>query len=229
MKEKQILTCLNDVNERYITEATPTKKQIRKYTVAKWCAIAASLVLLFTFGVQSLLSKFYMPSYTVTLDGGNEITFFSSDTPVSNLDIALVGMRALTSIESDMIFGAYDVDAYVGFNEITNEFIYLEGTLNEMKIIVRSSDLYPDIVLDGKEHFSTIQNIPVSTGYFLTETNSQGNQTAIVHASFKVGNYTIQLEDSGPKSECSNLCTSLAQTIDTMIQTCSFDFEQIQP
>ncbi len=186
------------------------------------------LILVFAFSAWILLQKFNAPSYTVALSDGNKITFAPSDAQTSNQDIALVGMRALTPMESDAIFGAYNVDAYVGFEENTTEFIYLEGTLDEMKIIVRGSDLSPDLILDGKENLSTIHDIPVSTGYFLTKANSQGNQTAIVYASFEVGNYTIQLETSGPKAECSNLCNSLAQTIETMLQTTSLNFEQIK-
>lgn len=227
MKKEQLYEVIGDINESYVNEAHGTAKKKSRAVWTKWVAIAASLALVVGLGVRFLQGSGNQP-YTATLSNGNEITFIKGEHGVSNLDIALVGMRALSDAETNAVFGNVAVDANVGFEEGTNEFVYLEGTIDGFDITVMRSDISPDTVIDGEESASDIDGVAVLAGYFLTKANSQGNKTAIVYASFEVGNYTIYLETSGAEAENEDLCNALADEIQKLIDTASFDFSQIK-
>lgn len=226
MKKEQLYEVIGDINENYVNEARGTIKKNSRAVWTKWVAVAASFALVIAIGIAFLQGPGNQP-YTATLSNGSEITFVKGEHGVSNLDIALVGIRALSEVETSAVFGNVTVDADVGFEEGTNEFIYLEGTVDGFDITVARSDISPDTVIDGDESVSDIDGVSVSAGYFLTKANSQGNKTAIVYASFEVGNYTIYLETSGAEDESEDLCNALAEEIQKLIDTASFDFSQI--
>ena len=231
MKRKKIFETIDNINPKYIDEATeyiPQAKTVSKSWI-KWGSLAACFALVVALGIGIMPKQFGNQSYVVSLSNGKEMTFaHSSENGTSSLDIAIVGMRALTEEEASALFGDCNVNASVGFEENTNEFIYLEGTLDEYKIVVTRSDVSPDIIVDGKETASDIDGVNVSAGYFITKANSQGNKNAIVYASFDTNNYTVYLETSGTEDDKETLCNTLAEEILKLIETSNFDFGQIK-
>lgn len=225
MTNEKLYEAIGDISDKKIKEA----KQIRKTKQPvwlKWGTMVACLCLVVVSIIGIGITN-NNKSYTAILSNGNQIIFYNGDNSIGDSDMALAGMRDLTETEASEIFGNIDVDAYVGFEEKTNEFIYLEGKLDNYKIVVTRSDVSQDTVIDGDESVSDINGVSVSAGYFLTKANSQGNKTAIVYASFEVGNYTIYLETAGIEKERDTLCNVLAEEIQTLLETANLDFEKI--
>lgn len=227
MKRINISEMINNINLKYVDEAiayTEDKKKAAHRTGwRKWGVIAACFVLVAVLGIGIVQSS---KPYTVTLNNGNQIIFFKGDNGIANSDMALAGIRGLTKTEASEIFGDMDVDAYVGFEENTNDFIYLEGKIDDFKLLVLRSDISPDTIFVGSEYRSTIDGVSVLAGHGLA--NNQGNKVAIVYASFEVGNYTIYLETAGNKSEIHDLCNALAEEIQKLIKSANLDFEIIR-
>lgn len=226
MKEMRILDNLNQVDDKFISEAAPRYALVKRSGWIKWVAVAASIVLASALGIDLLRQSSH--PYTATLSNGSKITFVKSEISTSNLDIAVVGVRDLSETEASAVFGNLAVDADVGFEEDTNEFIYLEGTLDGFKIVVTRSDVTTDTVIDGVESVSNVNGVSVSAGYFLTKVNSKGTRTAIFYGSFDVDNYTVYLENSGKEGQSNGLCNALAQELQKLIETANFDFGQIK-
>ena len=228
MKKEKLFEVIGNINDNYINEGHAAAKKSRPVWV-KWAAMAACLALVVALGIGIMPNQFGKHSYVVSLSNGKEMTFAqNSENGISSLDIAVVGMRALTEAEASALFGDCTVDASVGFEEKTNEFIYLEGKLDNYKIVVTRSDVSPDTIVDGEETASDIDGVKVSAGYFITNANSQGKKNAIVYASFNTNNYTVYLETSGTKGDKETLCNALAEEILKLIETSNFDFAQIK-
>ena len=231
MKKEKLFDIIGDVDEKKVITAGRTmsdRKTIRPAWM-KWGAMAACLALVVALGVGIMPQLFGNQSYVASLSNGSQMTFTKgSENGISNLDIAVVGMRTLSEAEASALFGDCEVDASVGFEEKTNEFIYLEGKLDNYKIVVTRSDVSPDTIIDGEETASDIDGVKVSAGYFITNANSQGKKNAIVYASFNTNNYTVYLETSGTESEKETLCNALAEEILKLIETLDFEFEQIK-
>jgi len=224
MTNEKLYEAIGDISDKKIKEA----KQVRKAKQPiwlKWGAMAACLCLVVVSIICIGIINNNKP-YTAILSNGNQITFNKGDR-IANSDIPIVGIRELNETEASEIFGDINVEATVGFKEVTNDFISLEGNIDNFDIKVLRSDISPDTVIDGDESVSDINGVSVSAGYFLTKANSQGNKTAIVYASFEVGNYTIYLETSGIEKERDTLCNVLAEEIQTLLETANLDFEKI--
>lgn len=225
MKKENLYEVLGDISENYVAEAHfDTKKRVRPLWL-KWGTVAACFVLILAIAIGLI---YHNQSYTVSLSNGSEITFTKNTQNVASFDIALVGIRALSEAESGAIFGNMVVDAYVGFSEKDNGFIYLEGTIDGFKIIVTRSDVSRCTIVEGIEATTKVNEVMVSAGYFLTGSNSKDNRTAIVYISFEAGDYTVYLETTGNESEKNDLCDALAEEALKLIETASFDFKQIQ-
>lgn len=228
MKKENLYEVLGDIQEEYVNEAHGTAKKKARPVWLKWGAIAACLALICAIGIGLAQKVGINQPYTTNLNDGSKITFVQSGTMISNLDIAIVGVRPLGETEASAIFGDAAVEADVGFEENTRDFIYLEGTVDGFGMKVMRADVSPDTVIVGEESKSSVNGVPVSAGYFLTKPNSQGNQTAIAYASFAVGNYTVYLDSSGTKEESKTICNALAEEIQKLIETASLDFSQIK-
>ena len=228
MREKRILDNLGKVDDKYIAEAAPGLKKKKRPVWAKWIAVAACLALFSAIGTGLIWQGSHAGSYTANLSDGSEILFVQRESVAPSLDLAMVGVRNLSETEAAAVFGDLAVDAYIGFEETTHEFICLEGTVDGFHIIVMRSDISPDTVIESEDITSDINGVSVVAGYFVTEANSQGIKTAVFFASFIAGNYTVYLKASGTEEESNIVCSALAEEIRKLTETASLDFGQIQ-
>lgn len=229
MTNEKLYEVIGDISDNKIKEA----KQVRKGKQPiwlKWGTMVACICLVVASIIGVGITQSSKP-YTAILNNGNQIIFYEGDNSIKNSDmkLAVEGIRELTETEASEIFGNIDVDADVGFEKNTNEFIYLGGSIDNFKVLVLRSDIPLDDTFNvEKESISVIDGVSVSAGYFLTKANSQGNKTAIVYASFEVENYTIYIETAGNESERDNLCNALAEEIQKLLEKANLDFEKIK-
>lgn len=228
MKKEELFDIIGEVDEEKVKAAGQSlskKKHSHKIWI-KWGALAACICIVIV-SVISILPK--RQPLTVTLSNGEEITFSTNGSLyANNIAISIAERRPLTETEASVVFGTSQIDASVTFEEGTYEFIILGGTIDDFDIEVRRKDIPSCVIIEGEENTSYINDVAVTAGYFITDTNSKGEKTAIVYGSFVVGNYTVSLETVGADSELENLCNALAEEILKLIENAGFDFEQIK-
>jgi hypothetical protein len=228
MTNEKLYEAICDINDNKILEAKKVKK-VKQTIWFKWGAVAACLCLVVVsiIGIEIINTN---KSYTAILNNGNQIIFNKGENSIVSPDMNIVGVRKLNETEANEIFGDNNVEATIGFEAKTNDFISLEGKIDNFNILVLRSDISPDLIIaddDDVNSLSSVNGVSVSAGYCLTEANSKGNKTAIAFASFDVGNYTIYLSTSGAENERDALCNELAEEIQIILETADLDFEII--
>lgn len=228
MKKEELFDVLGEVDEQKVADASknfPKKKQLQK-TWLKWSALAACFCIVIVSVIGILTKK---QPLIVTLEKGDKINFSTKgDYFFYNIAIEIGDNRKLSESEASAIFGESDIEASVIFEEGTNEFIMLNGTIDDFKIEVNRKDIPSCVVIEGEESISYINDIPVIVGYFITDANSKGKRNAIVYGEFEVGNYRVYLETAGDKSELETLCNEVAKELYNLIENASLDFEVIK-
>ena len=224
MKKEQLFDIIGEVDEQKVTDANKDfskNKKIQKHLL-KWGALAACLIIAIASTIGILTKK---QPLIVELSNGDEITFSTkSDLVFYNIAIEIGDNRNLSESEASAIFGESDIEASVIFEEGTNEFIMLNGTIDDFKIEVKRKDIPSCIVIEGEESISYINDIPVTTGYDIIKSNG----IAVVYGEFEVGNYRVYLETAGDKSELETLCNEVAKELYNLIENASLDFEVIK-
>lgn len=228
MKKEELFNIIGEVDEQKVAEANKnvTKKNQPQKTWLKWGAFAACICIVIA-SVIGISTK--REPLIVTLENGDKINFSTKgDFALSNIAIEIGDNRNLSESEASAIFGESNIEASVVFEEGTNEFIMLGGTIDGFKIEVHRKDIPSCVVIEGEESISYINDIPVTAGYFITDANSKGKRTAVVYGEFEVGNYRVYLETAGDKSELETLCNELAKELYKLIENASLDFTVIK-
>ena len=228
MKKEQLFDIIGEVEEQKILEANKDvskKKKVQKAWL-KWSALAACLCIV-TVSIIGISTK--KQPLIVELSNGDEV-IFSTNTELYtySLDIAIADSRDLSESEANAIFGNTDIEAYISFEEGSNEFIILDGKIDGFSISVHRKDIPSCIEIEGEESTSYINDIAVTAGYFITETNSKGKRNAIIYGEFEIGNYRVHIETAGDKSELETLCNELAKELYKLIENTSLDFDVIK-
>ena len=224
MKKEQLFDIIGEVEEQKILEANKDvskKKKVQKAWL-KWGALAACLCIV-TVSIIGISTK--KQPLIVELSNGDEV-IFSTNTELYtySLDIAIADSRDLSESEANAIFGNTDIEAYISFEEGSNEFIILDGKIDGFSISVHRKDIPSCIEIEGEESLSYVNNIPVIAGYYII----RNNKTALVYGEFEVGNYRVYIETAGDKSELETLCDELAEEIFKLIENSSLDFELVK-
>lgn len=230
MKEKQILRSLGQVDEKYIEEAEPMNKTNKKNNRKKWLSVAACLAVIAVIGAGGVFKSGLLGAKTdrVTLNSGETITFVKSDLAVGNLDLD-VTVRELNTDEIKMLFGDLSITAFAYFDAESHDIIGFEGKFDNMKMVVSKSGVQLlDTVIEGNKYTSTVDNVSINAGYFVTKANSQGVKTAIYYADFDIGENTIYIENSGAEDENENTKNELVKAIEQLIENGEFDLSQIE-
>lgn len=84
-----------------------------------------------------------------------------------------------------------------------------------------------DVIIEGNETISTVNGIPVTTGYFITKPNSKGEQVVVFFGSFKIGSTTAYVELSGGKSDAEVVSQNTAELIFQIIENGEPNFHAI--
>lgn len=127
--------------------------------------------------------------------------------------------REFREEENHVLFGVLPVIGSATFRSSDNAFMHFEGDTGNTKIIL-SANGHPvtDTVVIGDEDISEINGIPVTAGYFVTDTNSKGVKTIIYFASFEANSTTVYMELAGDESDSDALRTEIGNLIDTVTQ-----------
>ena len=224
MKKEQLFDIIGEVDEQKVLDANKDfskSKKLQKHLL-KWGALAACLIIAIASTIGILIKK---QPLIVTLENGDEINFSTiSEFYLYNLAISIVDRRDLSETEASAIFETCDIEAYVSFEEGSNEFIMLDGAIDGFDIEVNRKDIPSCIVIEDEESISYINNIPVTTGYDIIKSNG----IAVVYGEFEIGNYRVHIETAGDKSELETLCNEVAKEIYKLIENASLDFELIK-
>lgn len=229
MKEERILRALGDVDNQYIKEAEPMKKTRKMNAWRKWASVAACFALVAVIGVGIFQSgMFGVKTDIATLDNGETITFVKGDTITSSMDLDVTA-RELNDEEIKMLFADLPVTANAYFDTDNHNILGFEGKIDDMKLVVSTQGVkLLDTVIDGNEYASTVGEVSINAGYFVTKANSQGVKTVIYYATFDIGENTVYVEYSGVESESETVKTNLVDTILKLIENGEFDLSQIK-
>ena len=141
MKKEEFFDVLGEVDEQKVIEANKgvsKKKKVQK-TWLKWSAFAACIciVIVSVIGISTKREPLI-----VTLENGDKINFSTKgDYVFYNIAIEIGDNRNLSESEASAIFGKSNIKASVFFEEGTNEFIMLGGTIDGFKIEVKRKEM----------------------------------------------------------------------------------------
>lgn len=227
MNEKRLLKCFGGIDEKYVEEAAPAGRSVKKMRLAGWGVVAACFVIAAAICVGIL--QFCNNDDVAVLENGEMITFVKSDMAASpSAQDINVKSRELTDEELDRLFPNLPVTAYaLFFPPNQNQFVGLEGKIGNIKLVVSMADFQIlDTIIEGNEESSIVNGIPVTAGYFVTKPNSKGKKTAIYYAFFELGNSRIYVENAGAEDKSEIVKNELADMIDTLIS--NGELEQLQ-
>ncbi len=223
MKTIDFCEVMGDIRDDYVN-AAHSMRIAKKFPWLKWSAIAACFVLFIgSFLFQINLSRHRTD--IVTLDNGDKITFEKTDTLGGSLNLDInVSTSPLTETESAALFADLPVTGNAIFynNDMDTtgspKLIGFEGRIENLKMIMTTSDIQLlDTEIEGIEEISTINDVDIIAGYFVTDPNSQGEQNAIYYASFELGSCKLYLENAGTKVDSTKTKTQLAEVIQKLI------------
>lgn len=205
------------------------RKNFKKFMIPVAACLVAIVVV--TGIVGSNMGWFGSKGYTVNLANGDSIVYHIGSTNVASIHVGYpVSSRKLTDAELDAILPeTTERRSAIGtFREENGELLRVEGKLGDATIIF-AQDNFPisDVVLEGNESSSSVNGIPVTTGYFVTSPNSRGEQSAIFFASFSIGNTNVYVECYGDKSDADAVSQETADLIFSIITKGEPDFSAI--
>ena len=205
------------------------KKTSKRFLVP----VAACLVALIavTGIIGGNMGWFGSKDYTVRLGNGDSIVYCTGSTSEASFEVDFpISSRELTEEELDVVFPAASEPkrAMGNFRDETGELLRLEGKIGDATVIF-ARDGFPvnDVTIEGNETTSTVNGIPVTTGYYITKPNSKGDQFAIFFASFTLGNTNAYVEYYGDKSEAENVSQVTANLIFSIIEKGEPNFSAI--
>jgi len=205
----------------------------RTFNLKRLAPIAACLVLLVavTAIVGNNSNWFRSSIYSETLGENGTLSFYKSDVPeAASFDFGVdVTSRDLTADENKKLFGNVGVtSAYATFSNDDKSLLHIEAKVTNTKIILAAPGLpTTDTVIDVDTEVSTINGLPVSAGYFITNKNSEGNRNIIYFASFTLDDISIYVELGGAEAESEAIRAEIASVIETIIQSGMPDFFKV--
>ncbi len=243
MKNNQVITSWNKIepsdsaNERMLSAILEQNRSVhnrkdkvnsmsQKKTKKRFLVpVAVCLVALVavTGIIGASVGWFGSKEYTVGLANGDSIVYHSGSSAEANFgDVGFpTSSRELSNEELDILFPkTSEPRRGMGiFREETGELLRLEGEIGDAKVIF-ASDGFPvnDVLIEGNETSSSVDGIPVTTGYFITDANSKGNQTAVFFGTFTLGRTNIYVECAGDKNEADNVSRVTANLILSIIE-----------
>ena len=178
------------------------------------------------------LGWFGSKGYTVRLANGDSIVYYSGSTGETSFEVDYpISSRELTDTELDAIFPASTESrsAMGTFRDETGDLLRIEGKIG-LASVIYAQDIFPvnDVVIEGNETTSLVVGIPVTTGYFITNPNSRGEQLAVFFGSFKIGNTNAYVECFGDKSEADEVSQTTAELILQIIEKGEPDFAAVK-
>lgn len=238
MKKKIISDAITNISSEYIEKAadyTAARKK-SKSLWGKLGTMAACFAVIAALGVGLFQSGLFGNRTDIaTLNNGEKIAFEQSDTLGGSLYLDLdVTANPLTEDEAAALFADLPITGSAIFKnsdidaDTPHELIGFEGRIGNVKAVISTSDVQLlDTVIVGTEETSKINGVSIVAGYFITEPNSNGEQSAIYYATFELGNCKIYLENAGTKGNSETTKNQLAEVIQKLIDNGEPDFTSL--
>lgn len=229
MTNETLYEVLGDIEEKHIREARAYHRA-KKPEWKKWAPFAACFALAAVLGLGALQGGWFSGRDIAKLDNGIIITFIKCDGVGGALspDYDAVS-RELTAEEAGTLFGGLPVTASAVFNAADGELVGFDGKIEDMKMLVSTTGQpLLDTAIVGSEKKTEVGGVPVTAGYFLTDANSRGEQTAIYFASFTLGSSSFYVESAGARAESDILKNDLAAVVEKLIASGALDIDQFR-
>ncbi len=156
----------------------------------------------------------------VVLTDGSKIVFTKAKEArvEKSLDMD-VTVKNLTDEEIKAIFGNMSVTADAIYKTGgTGEPIGFEGKCGKVKInISTTGQLLTDTVIEGAS--TSIEGTDLNAGFFVSDKNSKGQQTAIYFATFKIGESTVYVENADTLKNKQKTKKQLVECIQELIES----------
>lgn len=209
----------------YMSKARKSRKMLIPVAACLVAFIAVTGI------VGGNLGWFGSKGYTVNLANGESIVYHTGSTSEASFEVDFpTSSRELTNEELQKIFPVTaEAQRAMGmFNDETGELLRIEGKIGDAAVIF-AQDGFPvnDVVIEGNETSSTVNGIPVTTGYYITNPNSKGEQLAVFFASFTLGNTNGYVECFGDKSEADEVSQYTSELIFQIIENGEPNFTAI--
>lgn len=217
MRKKKISEAMENINQKYVNEATAyTGEAETAYRPVwmRWGAVAACFALVVAIGFGLFQSGLFGGNEQIaTLDNGSKINFVKSDGGVAQFDIAFeISTRDLTEDEITNLFGDLPVTGYALFNNEDDSILGIEGKYDNMKLLVSAPGVtISDLIIDGEETASDVDGVSVNAGYFTS------GKTVIYYATFELGESVVYIENAGTKSEQETVKSDIVSSIQNLI------------
>ena len=109
------------------------------------------------------------------------------------------------------------------FDTKDNSFVGITGYFNDIDLIISApGENINDVILSGNEHTTYVNKVPVKAGYFYNE------MYVFYFAEFKLGEFTVHLENCGLKSEREKIKLEFATAIYEIISLERIDLTGIK-
>ena len=224
MTSEKLYEVFGDISDQHIKEAHMTKAKSKKPVWTRWGTVAACFVLVAAMGVGIFQSGMFGTKTDIaTLENGEKITFVKSDALAALVDLN-VTIRKLTDEEIQLLFTDLPITANAYFDPVNHRAVGFEGKIGDVKLVVSTSGTkLLDTVIDGSEYTSTVSDVPITAGYFVTG----ANKTAIYYAAFDIGTNSVYVEYSGAQNDSENIKKELVNTIQLLIENGNFDLSKV--
>lgn len=216
MTRENFFEILGELDDDIVQAAkAPVKNKANRML---WAAAAACLALVISIAIGHGRN-----SYTVTLDNGDTVNFVKSHISYASLDFGFdVTSRELTQEEILTFFGDLPVTASI--TEADDQIIGLTGKIGDAKLVITASNFsLLDTIIVGTEKSSTIDDVPVTAGFFVTGPNSKGVKTAVFYAKFELDGQIFYVENAAPYPDREAAGRSLIEAVQALIQNGKLD------
>lgn len=217
MTRENFFEILGELDDDIVqTAEAPLKK---KADWKLWVAVAACLAIVISIAIGHGRN-----GYSVTMNNGDTINFVKSSVSYASLDIGVdVTSRELTQDELQALFGDLPVTASVT-ETADNQILGFTGKIGDAKLVITVPDfILLDSIIVGVEKNTTINDVPVSAGFFVTHPNSKGEKTAIFYAKFELGGQIFYVENAAPYPDREKASRSLIEAVQALIENGELD------
>jgi hypothetical protein len=206
----------------------------RKRAIPIAVCLVAVLALTAAFGSNA--GWFDRRVHTADLGNGNVLNFYKTDAlGATGMDLGDVTSRELTTAENQILFGELPVTSYATFSATNKTLMRVEGNIEiktgnagSAKVILAAPGIpVTDTSIDADREISEVNGVPVSAGYFVTDTNSRGFSDMIYIASFAMDGVSAYLALGGAEAESEALRHVIAGMIEQLIRNGAPDLSAI--
>ena len=229
-------------SENYLQEkekilaSIPENNHKRTWVMIAGTAAAAAVIVVIS---GFLFGWFGSRKYTVTLANGDEVTYRNDASSFGAYSLSFdcpTTPRELTEEEIKRVFpeGVAPDNAYASFQSDTGKLLHLESTISGEKDLPEMSihldvdyNRLTDTPLGTNESASTVNGVPVTACYCVTEANSKGEKRFLVDNAFQVGEVYAYVSVGGDEKDAEDVCRRAAEMTQKIINNGDAGFKSV--